>query len=220
MKLSIEHQVKRLNESILQDSEEEPLSQVISMPCDSSVQHEASNAENIQSQIPEVKEVGILSKSSIADKAATKVPTRARASNPSKPMSNHTLVHDQTMESSRMQGTEDKENETNKVVQRSLVSILNGNNVSDSDEEVEHAIKNMKRSAVKRLPFGNSQVKCNALVVNTQSKGNIRKQHYDPITYQKLRKEDTERHDRPRANHTWHASAVYGDMRGPWHVVQ
>ena len=102
-----------------------------------------------------------------------------------------------------MQGTEDKENETDKVVQRSLVPISYSNDFSDSNDEVEHTIKNIKRSAVKRLPFGNSLVKRNTLVVNTQNKGNIHKPHlnYDAIAFQKLLKEQMERHDKLRANH-------------------
>ena len=115
-------------------SREELLSQFTQKPCDSSsVQHEASNAENVKSQTQKVKEEVILSQSSIAHKVAIKEPTCAGASNPSKPMRSHTLVHDRTIESSA----------SDKVVHRSLVFIPNRNDGSDLDEarEVEHAIK-------------------------------------------------------------------------------
>ena len=75
-----------------------------------------------------------------------------------------------------MQGTDDKEN---KSVQLSLVPVRG--EVSDSDDDLAFSIKETKRQAVKRLPFSNSQVKRNTLVV-MKSKGEIRKPRYDPIS--------------------------------------
>ena len=72
-----------------------------------------------------------------------------------------------------MQGTDDKEN---KAVQRSLVPVRG--EVSDSDDDQAFSIKEIKRPAVKRLPFSNSPVKRNVVM---KSKGDIRKPRYDPI---------------------------------------
>ena len=112
----------------------------------------------------------------------------------------------QTAESSRIQGTQDKENTD---LQRSLVPVRG--EVSDSDDDLALTAHDSKRQAVKRLPFSNSQVKHNALVV-TQSKGNIRKPRYDPISNQKLRKAAADRHDKLRSDYASHQSVVYGDM--------
>ena len=68
-----------------------------------------------------------------------------------------------------MQGTEDKES---KALQMSVVHVRG--EASYSDDDLAFSIKETKRPAVKRLPFSNSQVKRNALVV-MKSKGDIRK---------------------------------------------
>ena len=131
--LFIVPQPMRSTELISQDSREEPI-QVISKPCDAgSVQYEASNAENVKFPISklEVDEEVILSKSSIAEKSATKEPTRAGASNPSSPKHNQPRRQDQTGESSRMHGTRDNEN---KVLRRPLVPV--SGEVSNSDDDL------------------------------------------------------------------------------------
>ena len=66
-------------------------------------------------------------------------------------MRNHTLVHDRTIE------TEVKENMTDKVVQRALVSVPKRDDVSDSDEEVENAIKICSQKTPSRQQSGQTQ---------------------------------------------------------------
>ena len=105
-----------------------------------------------------------------------------------------------------MQGTQDKENTD---LQRSLAHVTG--EVSDSDDDLAFSINEAKRPAVKRLPFSNSPVKRNALVL-MPSKGDIRKPRYDPISNQKQRRPVADRHDRLRLDYASHQSAVYGDM--------
>ena len=80
-----------------------------------------------------------------------------------------------------MQSAHNKENKK----QRSLVPVL-VDEVSDSEDDIlpDDAPIPMKQPAVKRLPFSNSPVKRNELVV-TQGKGRIRKPCYNPIANQK-----------------------------------
>ena len=85
--------------------------------------------------------------------------------------------------------------------------------ISDSEDDVPLLTNMSKLLAVKRLPFSNSQVKRNALVVtHWQVKGNIRKPRYDPVSNQKQRKAAEDRHDQQRLDYASHQSAVYGDM--------
>ena len=106
-----------------------------------------------------------------------------------------------------MQGTEDKEN---KALHLSVVHV--SGEVSYSDDDLAFTIKEAKQPAVKRLPFSNSPV--NALVVmqTLQSKGDIRKPRYDPISNQKQWWSAADRHDRLRLDYASHQSVVYGDM--------
>ena len=105
-----------------------------------------------------------------------------------------------------MQGTNDKENE---AVQLSTVHVRG--EVSDSDDDLAFSIKEAKRQAVNRLPFSNSPVKRNVLVV-MNSKGDIRKPRYDAISNQKQQWSAADRHDKLRLDYAAHQSAVYGDM--------
>ena len=109
----------------------------------------------------------------------------------------------------RAQGKENKE-------QRSLISITARDDVSDSEDDKPLSIDVLKKSAVKRLPFSNSPVKRNALVV-TQVKGNIRKQRYDPVSNQKQRWSGADRRERLCLDYASHQSVVYGDMGVRWH---
>ena len=79
--------------------------------------------------------------------------------------------------------------------QRSLVAVST-DDVSDSDNDflLNDSPLVTKRSAVQTLPFSNSPVKRNALV-ETQGKGHIHKQLYDPVMHQKQRWSNAERHD-------------------------
>ena len=105
----------------------------------------------------------------------------------------------------RAQGKENKE-------QRSLVLIVD-NDISDSKDDfpLNDLPLSTKLPAVKRLLFSDSLVKRNALVA-TQGKGHIRKQQYDPVTNQKQRWLNAERHDKLRSDYTTHKSAMYIDM--------
>ena len=103
-------------------------------------------------------------------------------------------------------GADDKEN---KALQLSVVPVRC--EVSDLDDDLAFSIKVTKRLAVKRLPFSNSPVKRNALVV-MKSKGDIRKPRYDPISNQKQQGSTADRHNRLRLDHASHQSVVYGDM--------
>ena len=105
-----------------------------------------------------------------------------------------------------MQGTEGKEN---KALQLSMVHVRG--EVSDSDDDLAFSIKEAKRQAVKILPSSNSQVKHNAFVL-MQSKGDICKPHYDPMSNQKQLWSAADRHDRLRLDYASHQSVVYGDM--------
>ena len=96
------------------------------------------------------------------------------------PKHNQPRRQDHTGASSRMQGIDWDEKE-NEAVQLSTVHVRG--EVSDSDDDLAFSIKEAKRPAVKRLPFSNSQVKRNTLVV-MKSKGEIRKPRYDPISNQ------------------------------------
>ena len=104
------------------------------------------------------------------------------------------------------QGTEDK---GNKALQLSEVHVCG--EVSDSDDDLAFAIKEARRLAVKRLPFSNSPVKRNSLVV-MQGKGDIRKPRYDPTSNQRQQRSAADRHDRLRLDYASLQSAVYGDM--------
>ena len=98
------------------------------------------------------------------------------------------IKKDQSIPLQRAQGKENKE-------QRSLVPV-DSNDISHSEDDfpINDLFLSTKRQAVKRLPFSNSLVKCNVLVVN-QGKGHIRKSHYDPVTNQKQRWSTAERHE-------------------------
>ena len=102
-----------------------------------------------------------------------------------------------------MQKAHGKENKK----QRSLVSVL-ADDVSDSEDDfpINDLPLMTKRSAIQRLPFSNSPVKRNALVV-TQGKGHIRKPQYDPVTHQKQRCSNAERHDKLQPEYSAHKSA-------------
>ena len=77
-----------------------------------------------------------------------------------------------------MQKARGKENRK----QRSLVPTLNCE-LSDSEDDfpINDSPLKSKRSAVQRLPFSNSPVKRNALVV---TQGNIRESNYNPLKHQ------------------------------------
>ena len=77
----------------------------------------------------------------------------------------------------------------------SLVPIPARDDASDSEDDKPLSLDVRKKSAVKRLPFGNSPVKRNALVV-TQAKGNIHKTRYDPVSNQKQRWSSADRSER------------------------
>ena len=166
----------RCTESTSQDSREEP-PKVISKPCDAgSVKHIDSDAENVNSPISKADEGVILSKSSIADESTAKGPNRPGTSSHKHSQPKR---QDQTGTSTRIQGTDDKEN---KPMQKSLAPV--SGEVSYSDDDLAFAIKETKRPAVKKLPFSNSPVKSNALVV-MKSKGDIHKPRYDLISNMK-----------------------------------
>ena len=107
----------------------------------------------------------------------------------------------------RPQGKENKE-------QRSLVPVVD-NDISDSEDDfpLNDLPLTTKRSAVQRLPFSNSPVKRNALVV-TRGKGHIRKpqSRYDPVTHQKQWWSNAERHDKLQSEYSAHKSATGFDM--------
>ena len=86
--------------------------------------------------------------------------------------------------------------------QYSLVPIAHGK-VSDSDEDLlpDDSPPKAKRSAVKRLPFGSSQAKRNAMVT-TQVK--VHKPKYEPMMHQQQRNRDVERHDKLRSEYATH----------------
>ena len=96
--------------------------------------------------------------------------------------------------------------------QRSLVPVF-ADRVTDSEDDspITDSPLKTKRSAVQRLPFSNSLVKRNALVV-TQGKGNISKPLYDPVTHQKQRWANVERHNKLRWEYYAHKSATGIDM--------
>ena len=102
-----------------------------------------------------------------------------------------------------MQRVHGKENKK----QRSLV-LTSVDEISDSEDDfpITDSPLKTKRSAVQRLPFSNSPVKRNALVV-TQGKGNIRKPSYNPLKHQQQRWSDAERHDKLRSEYSAHKNA-------------
>ena len=106
----------------------------------------------------------------------------------------------------RAQGKDNKK-------QRSLVPVTARDDVSDSEDDKPLSIDMPKRLAVKRLPFSNSPVIRNVLVV-TQAKGNIREPCYDPVSNQKppRRWSSADRRERLRFDYASHQGAVYGDM--------
>ena len=104
----------------------------------------------------------------------------------------------------RAQGKENKE-------QRSLVLITARDDVSDSEDDKPLSIDVLRKSVVKRLPFSNSPVKHNALVV-MKGKGDIRKPRYDPLSHQKQQGSTADRHDKLRLDYASHQSVVHGDM--------
>ena len=114
----------------------------------------------------------------------------------------------QKVQSIPMQRAHGKENKK----QRSLVPVID-NDISDSEDDfpLNDLPLTTKRSAVQRLPFSNSPVKRNALVV-TQGKGHIRKPQYDPVTNQKQRWSNAERHNKLRSEFSSHKSATGIDM--------
>ena len=118
---------------------------------------------------------------------------------------NQPKLQNQTAQSVPMQRTQVQETKE----QRSLVPVMA--EVSDSEDDVPILTHEPKRLAVKILPFSNSPVTRNALVV-TQCKGNTRKQRYDPISNQKQRKAAADLHDKVRSDFASHQCAVYGDM--------
>ena len=79
--------------------------------------------------------------------------------------------------------------------------------VSDSEDDKPLSLYVRKKSAVKRLPFGNSLVKHSALVV-TQAKGNIHKNSYDPVSNQKQRWSSADRRERIRLDYALHQDVM------------
>ena len=99
----------------------------------------------------------------------------------------------QSIPMQRAQGKENKK-------KRSLVPV-DSNDISDSEDDfpLNDLPLSTKQSAVQRLPFSNSLVKRNALVV-TQGRGHIRKPQYDAVTNQEQRWTTAERHDKLRSD--------------------
>ena len=108
-----------------------------------------------------------------------------------------------------MQKAHGKENKK----QRSLVCVFD-KSVSDSEDDfpITDSSLKTKRLGVQRLPFSNSPVKRNALVV-TQSKGSIRKQLHNPVKHQQQLWSDMERHDKLRSEYSAHKNATCINMR-------
>ncbi len=100
-------------------------------------------------------------------------------------------------ELSRIHGSENTENKTTKVAQRSLVRVKM-EEVSDSDDDLLPQLLQVKRQDAKKLPLGTSPSKSNKSVIKS-NKDIISKPHYDHMLAQNLLKAAMERQDKPRA---------------------
>ena len=87
--------------------------------------------------------------------------------------------------------------------QRSLVHVQPGQIVTDSDDDLlsEESPVKAKRPAVKRLPFGSSPAKRNAMAT-TQVK--VHKPKHDPLMHQQQKDRDVERRDKLRSEYATH----------------
>ncbi len=90
--------------------------------------------------------------------------------------------------SSSTKGTEDKENTPLKVARSTLVSTEKHDDVTDTDQDLVTQLEQDKKLSPRKVPFGNSPSRGNKPATRSL-KGNSRKQHYDPITAQNMRKE-------------------------------
>ena len=174
---------KRFNESMLQDSREEP-PKVIPKPCDSgSEDFDASESKNEETLTVKLEGGVIPGTSNIAPQSVATEPTRTGIicqCSKCAPMKRQ----DQAAAPAQGSGMEDKENQAVK-----LSGAPFPDKCSEWDDALAFSTKEVKRPAAKqRLPFSDTPVRRNASLV-PQVKGTIRnlKPRYEPGPHQMKR---------------------------------